>query len=178
MRLFNLLLSTIILFAAVIMPVSAASKAPTEAIISWAAEGYAYRISEKTMLFQGSMDGIIYAHSGDEFMNEGFVRCPISQTIDLASEKSEVRGYCSIAVSAGNAIFAELSCKGVTGTCKGTFTFTSGTGKFKGISGTSKLTVRSPLQTMIEDVSSGSTIKTASGIAVLSDVKFKIAGKN
>ena len=148
-----------------------------KAIMPWEGEGKVYQIAPETMLFLGAFEGIIYTETAEGKLDEGFVRCPGSQTIDMKSGKTSGEGYCMITPSAGDVVYATWSCRGEVGGCKGDFKLTSGTGQYEGISGSSELLVRSALNTLVVGMSSGSAIREATGIAILPELNYTIPGK-
>jgi len=65
----------------------------------------------------------------------------------------------------------------VPGTCEWAFTLTGGTGKFKGISGGGKIIVRAALAETAMDLSSGTVVRSAAGLAVWPEPKYNIPNK-
>jgi len=149
-----------------------AESGTAKALITWDGEGRIYPVGTGSMLFLGAFEGIIYVETDDKTIDEGFVRCPATMRIDVASSKSSGSGHCVIAVDEGDTVFAEWTCDGKPGACEGRFTLTEGTGRFEGITGSSPMRVRSPLSALAADRSSGSIVRVASGIAILSDLKY------
>jgi len=148
-----------------------------KAIMPFEGEGTVYQIAPETMLFLGDFEGIIYVETAEGKLDEGFVRCPGSQTINMKTGKTSGEGYCMITPSAGDVVYATWSCRGEVGGCKGNFRLTSGTGQYEGIKGSSKLVVRSALNTLIVGMSSGSVIREATGIAILPELSYSIPEK-
>ena len=148
-----------------------------KAIMPFEGEGTVYQIAPETMLFLGAFEGIIYAETAEGKLDEGFIRCHGSQTIDMKTGKTSGEGYCMITPSAGDVVYATWSCRGEVGGCKGDFKLTSGTGQYEGISGSSKLVVRSALNTLVVGMSSGSAIREATGIAILPELSYTIPEK-
>ena len=68
-------------------------------------------------------------------------------------------------------MFARISCEGIAGLCKGQFTLTGGTGRFAGVSGSGKMTVRSPIHALAADLSDGTLIHAAAGILQIPALK-------
>jgi len=149
-----------------------AESGTAKALITWDGEGRIYPVGTGSLLFLGAFEGIIYVEKSNHEIDEGFVRCPATMRIDVASSKSSGSGHCVIAVDEGDTVFAEWTCDGKPGACEGRFTLTEGTGRFKGITGSSPMRVRSPLSALAADRSSGSIVRVASGIAILSDLKY------
>ncbi len=79
-----------------------------------------------------------------------------------------------IAVSSEDTVFAELTCEGVAGLCKGQFKITGGTGRFEGVSGSGRMTVRSPIHALAADLSDGTIIHAAAGILQMPELTVKL----
>ncbi len=172
------LITVIPLLVMMIIPAAVqAEKSSLKAIIPWDGEGRVFRIGMDTMLFLGAFEGIMYVESAEGKLDEGFVVCPVKQTIDLKTKATTGSGYCMITASGGDTVFAEWSCSGKIGGCKGNFKLTGGSGQFKGITGSSKLIVRSPLSVLAGDMASGSIVRVASGIAILPDLTYNAPAK-
>jgi len=87
---------------------------------------------------------------------------------------SEGSGRCEITQSADTVAYAKISCKGRPGECAGVFTLTGGEGEWANISGSGKLSVRSPIRTLIADMPTGAVLRVASGLAVIDNLKYSI----
>ena len=155
-------------------PVHAAEQDTVQAIIPWEAEGQVFQINTTTMLFLGAMEGIMYIESSRGEMHEAFVMCPVMQELDLDSGESEAHGHCEITASAEDVVFAEFSCKGEVGACKGKFTLTDGEGSLAGITGEGDMQVRSPIRSLVADMAAGAVIRVGAGLAVIEDLKYRI----
>jgi hypothetical protein len=157
-------------------PARAAEQGSVQATIPWDGEGNVYQVNTSTVVFMGSLKGIIYVESATGDMNEGFVVCPVMQQLDMESGITEAIGHCEITASPDDVLYAKMTCEGKVGGggCAGTFELTDGEGKFKGISGSGKLQVRSPLRAVAADLASGAVVRVATGLAVIKDLKYKI----
>ena len=153
-------------------PVSAAEERTVQATIPWEGKGRVFQIDPRRMQFLGALEGIIYVENSKGEMHEGFVQCPIVQTLDLETGTSEAMGHCEITAGPEDVVYAEISCKGQVGDCLGKFTLIEGEGKFAGISGEGELRVRSPLRALVGNQGSGALVRVASGIALIRDLKF------
>lgn len=163
--------------AAVVLVNSAAAEEKTvSVIIPWTGEGHVYQIGLGQFQFQGHLDGIAYAESASGDLDEGLVSCPVIQTIRADGGEASGRGHCSIIMSGEDSVFAEFTCAGKVGGCSGEFRLTGGTGRFKGISGSSKLIIRSPLHEMALNMSNGSIVRAGAGLARLPALKFTLPG--
>jgi hypothetical protein len=105
-------------------------------------------------------------------LNEAFVKCQIDQELDVATESTSVTGDCTIIVSAEDSVIAELNCRGMQGYCIGEFTLTGGTGRYSGISGSSKLIARSPVQTLAQSPSEDDALQVYVGLLQLPALKI------
>ena len=154
--------------------VSHAETSKVSAIIPWQGQGQLFPVAVDKLRFLGAFEGIMYVETAEGAMNEAFVRCPIVQDIDGASKRTSATGSCVITVSSEDVVFAEMSCEGVAGMCKGDFTLTSGTGRFSGISGSGKMTVRSPVHALAADLSQGTMIHAAAGLLRIPDLEVRL----
>lgn len=148
-----------------------------KAFIPWDGEGRVFKIGPDTMLFLGAFKGVIYAEKAQGELDEGFVDCPVTQKIDIKTQATSGSGYCMITISESKTVYAEWTCKGKVGGCLGEFKVTGGTGELEGITGSSKLVVRSPLSALVADMANGSVLRAASGIAILPELKYRLPSK-
>jgi hypothetical protein len=165
------------LLATLFLPNVSQAEKTLKAIVPWDGEGRLFRIGLDTMLFQGALEGIMYVETSEGKLNEGFVMCPATQKLDLKTRATSGSGNCMITVSGGDTVFATWTCAGQLGSCKGDLQLTGGSGQFEGITGSSKLIIRSPLSVLASDMASGSTIRVASGIAILPELKYQLQAK-
>jgi hypothetical protein len=144
------------------------------AIIPWQGQGKIYPIGTDRLRFLGDIEGIMYVETAEGALNEAFVQCPIVQDIDVTGETTTATGNCTIVVSTDDAVFAELTCSGMRGYCSGEFKLTGGTGRFSGISGSSRMTVRSPVHALARDLSDGTVLQIAAGILQLPELTITL----
>ncbi len=154
-----------------------AEKKSLKAMMPWQGDGSVYQIAPDTMLFLGAFEGIIYTETSEGKLDEGFVRCPASQKVNLETGRVEGEGYCMITPSAGDVVYATWSCQGKVGGCQGDFILTGGTGQYEGVTGSSKLMVRTAINTLIVGMTSGSVIREATGLAILPKLTYTIPEK-
>lgn len=169
--------SLLFLFLTILSASAQAEQKSLEAIITWDGEGRVFQIADQTMQFLGSFEGIIYVKTHEGKLNEGFVSCPANQTLNLKTGKTKGSGHCMITASPNDTVYAKWSCNGVVGKCEGDFKLTGGTGKFKGVKGSSKMLIRSPLRALIADMPNNSVLRVGSGIAILPELKYTLAKK-
>jgi len=144
------------------------------AIIPWQGEGRIFQIAIDKLRFLGTLEGIMYVETAEGEMDEAFVRCPIVQDIDVNDQSTSASGSCMIVASTEDSAFAEITCEGRAGLCRGEFKLTGGTGRFAGISGSGKMTVRSPVHALAADMSSGTVLHAAAGILHIPSLKFTL----
>ena len=152
-----------------------AATTTVSAIIPWQGQGQIFPIGTDKLRFLGAIEGVMYIETAEGALNEAFVQCPIVQDIDVTSETTSATGNCTIVVSTEDSVFAELTCSGIQGYCSGEFKLTGGTGQFSGISGSSKMTVRSPVHALARDLSDGTVLQIAAGILQLPELTFSLA---
>ena len=168
------LISAAALLLLMLSPVRAAEKDTVQAIIPWDAEGRVFQVDTNTLMFVGAVKGVMYIESSSGEMHEAFVMCPIIQKFLRDTGKTDAVAHCEISASGENVAYAELTCKGDVGACKGKFKLIDGEGEFAGISGSGALRVRSPLRSLVEDMAAGAEIYVKSGVAVVDDLKYRI----
>ncbi len=151
-----------------------AASITVSAVIPWQGQGQIFPIGTDKLRFLGAIEGIMYVETVEGALNEAFVQCPIVQDIDVTSETTSATGNCTIIVSTEDAVFAELTCSGMQGYCSGEFKLTGGTGRFSGISGSSRMTVRSPVHALARNLSDGSVLQIAAGILQLPELKITL----
>ena len=157
-----------------IPPAYAAKEGTVNAIVPWEGKGRVFNVGSSTVMFLGSLTGVMYVENVDGDMHEAFVVCPIVQEINLETGASEGSGRCEITSSSDTVAYAKISCKGRPGECAGVFTLTDGEGEWAGITGSGELSVRSPIRTLIADMPTGAVLRVASGLAVIKDLKYSI----
>jgi hypothetical protein len=151
-----------------------AASRTVSAVIPWQGQGQIFPVGTDKLRFLGAIEGIMYVETAEGALNEAFVQCPIVQDIDVTSETTSATGNCTIIVSTEDSVFAELTCSGMQGYCSGEFKLTGGTGRFSGISGSSRMTVRSPVHALARNLSDGSVLQIAAGILQLPELKFTL----
>jgi len=157
-----------------VAPAHAAKQGTVQAIIPWDGEGRVFQVGTNSVVFLGSLKGVMYIENAEGEMHEGLVICPILQEIDMETGSTQASGRCEITTGPDSVAYAKLSCKGKPGECAGEFTVVEGEGKFAGITGSGKLSVRSPIRTIIADMPTGAVLRVASGLAVIKDLKYSI----
>jgi hypothetical protein len=157
-----------------VAPAHAAKEGTVQAIIPWEGEGRVFHVGTNSLMFLGSLKGVMYIENAEGEMHEALVICPIVQELNLETGSTEASGRCEITAGPDSVAYAKLSCKGKPGECAGEFTLVDGEGEFVGITGSGKLSVRSPIRTIIADLPTGAVLRVASGLAVIKNLKYSI----
>ena len=168
-----ILFSALLIFSA-ILSTSQAEEGTVKIYSPWKAKGQVYKVGLKQFQFVGEFGGIMYVEKGDNTLDTAIFVCPAVQDMDYEKNTTRATGKCHIVTANGN-IFASFVCTGVPGACNGDFTLTGGTERFKEITGSGEMRVRSALRSFItDDVASGDVIAEAEGIAIWPALKYRI----
>ena len=157
-------------------PAVAAEEGTVKILAPWDSSGEVYRVAPDKVLFQGKAAGIMYIDGGEGPLDAALFTCPGRRELAVSEKTVQASGNCVIAVSDGDNVFAEFRCTGTVGACEGEFKLTGGTGKFKGITGSGPVMVRTVLAGMMLNMKSGSTVSGAAGLAVWPELKYTIPG--
>ena len=169
-----LLYATIILTFGTWNAATLAETSTISAVIPWQGQGQVFQVSDNTARFLGSLEGIMYVETAEGAMDEAFVRCPIVQDINIEDGTTSASGKCVIIVSPDDTAYAEISCEGKAGLCRGEFRLTGGAGSLAGIRGSGKMTVRSPVHALASDLSGGVMIQAAAGILQMPELRVEL----
>ncbi len=156
-------------------PVWAEQTQSLKAVISWTGSGRVMQIGTDVAEFLGALKGIMYVETSEGQLNEAFIECTAKQILEGDSGTS-ISGNCGIVISGEDTVYATYQCAGQQGACSGRFTLTDGTGKFKGISGQSPMTLRSPLRHLARGLQGLETITVSHGVIILSDLSYSVPG--
>ena len=147
------------------------------ATMSWDAQGTVYVVGQDELLFQGASRGVFYVEKASGKLNAAFGLCPAEYTANIKEKTTSGFGQCEIIGEGGDSVFAEYSCSGTAGLCKGTFTITGGTGRFKGAEGNSDMIIRSTISSLVFGLGSGSEIAVKNGIMILPKLTYSVPGQ-
>jgi hypothetical protein len=86
-------------------------------------------------------------------------------------------GRCILTDKDDNKVFAKWTCYGTPINCKGAFTFTGGTGKFKGISGINEFYVKTDVLAFQKTGEPGMVKKAGAGEAVWPEITYQLPSK-
>jgi hypothetical protein len=173
----TLLLGAIALGFSCLSSLSFAEQQTLKATMSWDAQGTVYVVGPDKLLFQGAMAGVFYVEKASGKLNAAFGLCPVEYTANKKEKTTSGFGQCEIIGEGGDSVFAEYSCSGTPGLCKGTFTITGGTGSLKGAEGASDMIIRSTISELVLGLGSGSEIAVKNGIMILPKLTYTVPGQ-
>ena len=153
---------------------SAAEEGTVTVMSPWQGSGQVYEVAPNRRLVLAEYAGIMYIETGEGSLDTAIMLCPAVQTIDTTTKESGAHGHCVISDANKNLVYSEWTCEGAVGACEGDFKITGGTGEFEGITGGGRMLVRTALVETAIDLSSGSVVQDAAGLAVWPELKYKI----
>ena len=174
---FTFLLGAIALGFSCLSSLSFAEQQTLNATMSWNGQGTVYVVGQDQLLFQGAMAGVFYVEKASGKLNAAFGLCPVEFTANKKEKTTSGFGQCEIVGEGGDSVFAEFSCSGKAGLCKGTFTITGGTGALKGAEGASDMIIRSTISALVFGLGSGTEIAIKNGIMILPKLTYTVPGK-
>ena len=102
----------------------------------WIFKGDVQEMGASRSISAGMVNGVIFNDAGKGFMHKSRVDCALMN--DVNQGKANANGTCVIIDPDGDRIFLEWKCTGAMPSCPGDERFVGGTGKYKGITGSSK----------------------------------------
>jgi hypothetical protein len=103
----------------------------------WVFKGDVQELGAQRTVFVGMVDGVLFNNAGTGgVMHKARVNCALMN--DVSQGRANARGTCEIIDADGDKAFLEWKCAGAMPACPGDQRFVGGTGKYTGISGTSK----------------------------------------
>ncbi len=138
-----------IAWAAVLGPAPAPARAE-EATVSLVSpvtgRGFYFETGVNRGQFLGALNGLVYVQSGSEALDGARIVCPVSFAFDSLSTNFTAEGSCALGHGDDDKVFAKWSCAGTLAKgCRGRFTVTGGTGRFRGITGESEAVMRTSM---------------------------------
>ena len=106
-------------------------------VFGWMGVGKAYEIDKGHYFWVGEFTGTFFNDKGEGslFHNAG-VKCPGYNDLNFPAGKGKAGGFCVITDKQGDKAYLSWANEGDPGKAPGKFTYTGGTGKYSGISGT------------------------------------------
>jgi hypothetical protein len=148
-----------------------------QAMVPWQGSGEVFVVAPEKLMILASFPGIMYLQGTQGALDAAVMLCPAVQTLDIKSKRAEASGHCTLTAAGDDVVYSAWKCTGVQGACEGEFTLTGGTGKFTGITGGGKMTVRAALAETAASLSSGGVVRGAAGLAVWPTLKYTIPAK-
>jgi len=141
---------------------------------AWQTQGQMSQSAQDEVTFGGELKGRIYLEMASGPMASGTMRCQISMKINSTDASQHGAGDCTITTNDDALAYAELKCEGVfMRGCDGTLTFTKGTARLAGISGSGTITF---LNSVGEDRRSTepAATKTLRGTMYFSELRYHV----
>jgi len=113
------------------------------AFATWTLKGVTVPSAPDEMTLVGSLQGPLFVDAGAGPALAGTVICPGTLTVHLTDGSQRGEGVCAFTAKDGAEAYGRWDCAGyhLVG-CKGSFTFTGGSGRLAGIAGGSELLIR------------------------------------
>jgi len=117
------------------------------AITSWLGKGEIHEIGKDRVLFHGALDGVIFIHQRKGGINAPLqaakMHCLVMMNLDKNTKERASEGFCMITPNEESGmVYTEFQCASSADECQGEWTHIGGTGKYAGISGTTKFRSR------------------------------------
>ncbi len=155
----------------------ASEKHTSEIIGQWKGSGVIILTHVDKAKFFGEINAILSVKRADNTTIDKLpIVCMTTQKIDLTNAAVTAQGDCLIGVE-NNVIFAGFECSGSRGGCTGKMTFGGGTGRFSGISGSSRFHSRTEEGAFALAKGRVLAKKVSHGILTLTDLVYEIPGE-
>lgn len=141
---------------------------------AWEGQGMLFQLEEEQLYLVGAFVGIMVIGNDKEPLNAATMTCPATVETNLATMYQTGYGRCILIDKDDNKVFAKWACSGNPKNCKGNFTFTGGTGKFKGISGINEFFVQTDVMGFQATGAPGVLKKAAAGRAVWPEITYQL----
>lgn len=156
-------------------PGLAAEEGTVRASASWAGQGRFIPTGTGTAYFVGAFSGILFIENDRGALNAAKILCPGTLEVDVNGGKQQGEGRCVLTDGEGNQVYAQWQCSGThLIECKGPFTLTGGTGRFKGITGQGDFRVRSAIAELALGRLGEGLQETAGGLAEWPSLRYRI----
>jgi len=141
---------------------------------AWQTQGQVSQTPEDETTFAGEMKGRIYLEMESGPVASGAMQCRISMKINSKDASQYGIGDCAITTNDGAIAYADLTCAGVPMRgCDGTLTFTRGTARLEGISGSGTVTFLNSAGDE-KPTTAPTATKTARGSMYFSELRYHI----
>jgi len=117
-----------------------------KATASWTGQGRFIPTGTDIVYFVGTLSGTVFVEDEGSILNGAKLLCLGTLEVQVPSAKQSGAGRCVVGDAKGNQVYAQWQCSGTHQVeCKGPFTITGGSGRFKGITGQGELHLRSSI---------------------------------
>lgn len=107
----------------------------------WFGVGKAHEVEKGHYYWVGEFSGSFFSDKGEgSLFHKAGVKCPAYFDLDVNARKHTANGYCTVADGDGDQAYISWIIRGDGRSGAGTFAYTGGTGKYKGIKGTNNFT--------------------------------------
>jgi hypothetical protein len=146
-------------------------------VAAFEGEGMLFQLEDQQVYFVGGYVGIMVVGNDKEALNAATMICPATIETNLATLSQSGHGRCILTDKDNNKVYAKWTCYGNPANCKGAFTFTGGTGKFKGISGINEFFVKTDVLAFQKTGEPGMVKKAGAGEAVWPEITYRLPSK-
>jgi len=140
-------------------------------------EGMLFQLEDNNVYFVGGYVGVMVVGNDKEALNAATMICPATIETNLETLVQSGHGRCILTDKDNNKVYAKWTCYGDPANCKGAFTFTGGTGKFKGISGINEFFVKTDVLAFQKTGEPGMVKKAGAGEAVWPEIAYQLPSK-
>jgi hypothetical protein len=102
----------------------------------WTFSGQVQELGANRTVYAGVVAGVIFNEAGKGFLHKARVDCTLMN--DVNQGRANANGTCVVTDAEGDKAFLEWKCTGTMPACPGDERWGGGTGKYTGMSGTSK----------------------------------------
>jgi len=102
----------------------------------WTFSGQVQELGKNRTVSAGVVAGVIFNDAGKGFLHKARVDCTLMN--DVNQGRANANGTCVVTDAEGDKAFLEWKCTGAMPACPGDERWVGGTGKYTGMSGTSK----------------------------------------
>lgn len=145
-----------------------------EAFSVYQTQGELSRTGPNQATFVGTMSGLFFVQTTEGPGRPSQIVCPSSVEVEIDSGAQKGEGKCTIESREGDSVFADWSCSGyhLVG-CRGDFKLTGGTGRFEGVTGGGKMTVRGDVHEIAVDTSN-TISRTSQGVVYWKELHYEL----
>jgi len=163
------------------VPAPARAEEATVSLVSpVTGRGFYFETGVNRAQFLGALNGLVYVQSGPETLDGARIVCPVTFGFDSLSTNFTAEGSCALSRGDDDKVFMQWSCAGTLARgCRGRFTVTGGTGRFRGITGESEAVMRMSMTEFAEvpkeqRAGIGVVRQIGEGLIVLPSLRYRL----